>query len=109
MSLYNYLNRIQRLDALIRRKSTGSPKELAQKLGISERWLYIFLDELKQELDCPIRYDRSRRSYVYKEPGSILLNFQRELSDKEGRQIAGGKTTFLNKFSHCMYMCSSWL
>lgn len=68
MALYDYLNRIRRLDALIRQKRTGSPKELAEKLDISERWLYILLDELKTELDCPISYDRRRRSYVYKNP-----------------------------------------
>jgi predicted DNA-binding transcriptional regulator YafY len=109
MSLYNYLNRIQKLDALIRRKRTGTPKELAQKLEISERWLYIFMDELKQELGCPIKYDRSRRSYVYKEPGTLFLHFRKELSQEEGKQIAGGQIKKLNNFFHCIYMCSKRL
>lgn len=91
MSLYKYLNRIRRLDGMIRRKNTGPPPELARKLNISERWLYIFLDELREELDCPIRYDRYRRSYVYEEPGSIAFGFQRELSDKELKQVSGGR------------------
>ncbi|MCW9708621.1 hypothetical protein [Fodinibius salsisoli] len=51
MSLRTYLNRIHRLDALIRRKSTGPPEELADKLDISERWLYKFLGELKEEFE----------------------------------------------------------
>ena len=91
MGLYKYLNRIRRLDALIRQKNTGSPKELAGKLNISERWLYIFLDELKEELNCPIRYDHYRRSYVYEEPGSIAFGFQRELSKREEKQISSGR------------------
>ncbi|WP_234570009.1 hypothetical protein [Rhodohalobacter sp. 614A] len=41
MALYNYLNRIERLDVLIRQKRTGPLKELAEKLGISERWLCL--------------------------------------------------------------------
>ena len=78
MSLYIYLNRIQRLDSLIRQKRTGSPKELADKLGISERWLYSFLEEIREELDCPIRYNRLRRSYEYEKPGKVIIGFLNE-------------------------------
>lgn len=77
MSFYQYLNRIDRLDALIRRKSTGTPDELARKLGISERWLYKLLKELKEELDCPIIYDHHRQSYIYEERGKIVVGFQK--------------------------------
>jgi len=90
MSLYKYLNRIERLDALIRRKSTGPPKELACKLNISERWLYKLLEELKEELNCPIAYDQRRQSYVYEEEGRMFFGFQEILSDKEKRHVAGG-------------------
>jgi hypothetical protein len=91
MALYNYINRIERMDTLIRRKSTGTPKELAEKLSISERWLYIFLDELRSELDCPIKYDRRRRSYVYEVPGRITIGFKSEMGNEELKKIAGGK------------------
>lgn len=75
MSLYKYLNRIRRLDALIRRRSTGPPAELANKLGISERWLYKLLTELREDLKCPIRYSRRFRSYYYDRRGSLHLGF----------------------------------
>lgn len=91
MSLSRYINRIRRLDALIRRKSTKPPCELARKLDISERWLYMLLDELKEELDCPIQYDRHRRSYIYGEKGSIAFGFQKKLSKKEEKKISGGE------------------
>lgn len=91
MALYNYLNRIHRLDALIRQKRTGPPKELAEKLNISERWLYIFLDELKTELDCPIRYDRGRRSYVYEKPGKVIMRFTEEMELWQMRKVSGGE------------------
>lgn len=97
MALYNYVNRIERMDTLIRRKSTGSPKELAKKLNISERWLYIFLDELRTELGCPIRYDRRKRSYVYEVPGRITIGFKSELGNEEMRKVSGGKR-FRNNF-----------
>ena len=104
MALYNYINRIERLDSMIRHKCTGSPKELAEKLDISERWLYIFLDELKTDLGCPIRYDRKRRSYVYDEPGKVMIGFTIEMDKKQTKKITGGK--LFSSFSHCIYRCS---
>ena len=98
MALYNYINRIERMDTLIRRKSTGTPKELAEKLNISERWLYIFLDELRSELDCPIRYDRRKKSYVYEIPGRIAIGFESEIGNDELKKVSGGKK-FRNYFS----------
>lgn len=89
MSLRKYLNRIRRLDALIRRKSTGPPEELADRLDISERWLYKFLRELREEFDCPIVYDHYRQSYVYEERGQIVVGFE-NLSNKKRREISGG-------------------
>lgn len=91
MALYNYLNRIRRLDALIRQKRTGPPRELAEKLGISERWLYIFLDELKTELDCPIRYNRQRQSYVYELPGKVTIGFTQEMESWQMKKVSGGE------------------
>lgn len=93
MSLRKYLNRIRRLDALIRRKSTGPPEELADRLDISERWLYKFLRELREEFDCPIVYDHYRQSYVYEERGQIVVGFE-NLSNEKKQEISGG---FLRK------------
>ncbi|MBO6587334.1 MAG: hypothetical protein JJ953_14580 [Gracilimonas sp.] len=75
MGLKKSLDRIEYLDYLIRRKCTGTPKELAEKLGISERWLYEILNELKHDFDCPIKYSRRRRSYVYTCSGSLVIEF----------------------------------
>ena len=98
MALYNYINRIERMDTLIRCKSTGTPKELAEKLNISERWLYIFLDELRTELDCPIRYDRRKRSYVYEIPGRVTIGFKTEIDTEDMKKVSGG-INFKNYFS----------
>jgi hypothetical protein len=92
MALYSYLNRIRRLDALIRQKRTGPPKKLARKLGISERWLYFLLDELKTELECPIRYDRRRRSYIYEKPGKVMIGFTKEMGKQHLKKVSGGKS-----------------
>ena len=91
MALYSYLNRIRQLDSLIRQKRTGSPKELSEKLDISERWLYVFLEELKTELDCPIRYDRRKRSYVYEIPGKVVICFTKEMEPWQMKKASGGE------------------
>lgn len=70
---------------MIRRKSTGQPEELANKLDISERWLYKFLRELKEEFDCPITYNHHQQSYVYEENGKIMVEFENIPKDQKGR------------------------
>jgi hypothetical protein len=102
MALNNYLNRIERIDALIRQKRTGTPKELAEKLNISERWLYHFLEELKSELNCPIKYDRMRRSYIYEKRGRIIVGFE-NITLEEKSRVNGG---FVKKKTNCIYLFS---
>ncbi|MCH2451442.1 MAG: hypothetical protein MK198_15055 [Gracilimonas sp.] len=87
MGLKKSLDRVEHLDFLIRSKSTGTPKELAEKLGISERWLYEILNELKHDFDCPIKYSRRRRSYVYTCRGSLMIEF---MSEEEQRSLNAG-------------------
>lgn len=58
------IQRIERLHHLIRLKSTGSPKQCAKKLGISERQLYHSLDLMK-ELGAPIFFNCVICSYCY--------------------------------------------
>lgn len=98
MALRTYLNRIRRLDAMIRRKNTGPPEQLAQKLGISERWLYKFLRELREEFNCPIKYDYYRQSYVYEKRGRIMMGFK-NLSHEQMKKISGGKSEI-----KCIYL-----
>ena len=54
------LHRPIRLDHLISHKSTGTPADCANKIGISERSLYDYLKILK-EMGAPVRFSRDRR------------------------------------------------
>ena len=63
MSLKKYIDRFKRIDQLIRLKATGTPKELAEKLHISEALLYLTLSEMK-ELGAPICYDKSSKTII---------------------------------------------
>ena len=69
-----YLNLLVELDQFIRTKGTGSPREFAHKMGISERSLYEYLKVLK-ELGAPIRFSRQEHSYYYEIEGQFYISF----------------------------------
>ena len=68
------LHRLIRLDHLIAHKSTGTPADCANKIGISERSLYDYLKILK-EMGAPVRFSRDRRTYFYTEGGHFHVSF----------------------------------
>ncbi len=68
------LHRLIRLDYLIHLKSTGTPADCAQKIGISERSLYDYLRILK-EMGAPIKFSRNRGTYYYSEDGRFRISF----------------------------------
>ena len=70
MKLFEHLFLLERLDQLIRLKATGSPSELANRLGLSRRQTLRVLRQLREE-GFPIEFDRDRQSYIYTEPVSL--------------------------------------
>lgn len=70
------VDRLHRIDQLVRMKATGQPHELAQKLGLSPSTVYEYLDIMRGVLAAPIRYCHSRRSYVYDQDGKVHLGFK---------------------------------
>lgn len=68
-------HRLSRIDALIRIKGTGTPSELADKIGISERSTYEYI-RLMRDFGAPVFYSRQRKSYYYKEDGRFTISFQ---------------------------------
>jgi hypothetical protein len=71
-----FFERLQRIDSLIRLKSTGNPTQLANKLEIAESTLYEFLGLMK-DLGAPIKWDGYRNSYVYVPEGKMELKFKK--------------------------------
>jgi predicted DNA-binding transcriptional regulator YafY len=66
--------RLNRIDHFIRIKGTGTPSELAGKIGISERSTYEYL-RLMKDFGAPVYYSRQRKSYYYKEDGRFTISF----------------------------------
>lgn len=71
MGYLKYIRRLQRIDMMIRKRRTGTPGELALKLGISERMTYEIIREFKEDLEAPISYCNFARSYYYTQDFSI--------------------------------------
>jgi predicted DNA-binding transcriptional regulator YafY len=67
MNLYKQLRRMDRLDRMLQTRSTGTPKELAQKLELSPSHVYQIIRSLKSDFNAPIYYSRTEQSYYYDE------------------------------------------
>jgi biotin operon repressor len=69
---------------------TGTPKELAQKLDISERQVFNCIEEIKS-LGLPVFYSKEKQSYCYRYPVRLCIDITIEnLSSKEKIRISGG-------------------
>lgn len=68
---------LDRIDRLIQRRQTGSPKELSERLNVSKRTVYRLIEELRV-LGLSIEFDRVVNSYVYQDENtfSIVVNDQ---------------------------------
>jgi predicted DNA-binding transcriptional regulator YafY len=71
-----FVTRLERLNHLIQTKSTGNPRQLSDRLKISERSLYQYITLLK-EMGAPVHYDRYRETYFYHHRFSLSLRFQK--------------------------------
>lgn len=83
------------MDGLIRRCQTGSPRELAKKLGVSESTVYRILRGLR-DMGLPIEYNELKNSYIYTTNVSVSIQIIRsELSKSKGGVIF---------FAHCQIL-----
>lgn len=84
-------NRFRFLDSLISKGATGSPKELAERLGITERAWHKIRDELVNDLNLPLAYDPIRKTYYYTEAGQLVFEFRRKLTTDDMEKLEGGR------------------
>lgn len=103
MTLLEKLQQIERVDALIRRKSTGKPTSLATRLETSERCVYDLIKLMKQ-MGAPIYFCQQRSSYCYEEDVVFSIGFIPEKAAE--RQVIGGKAYF---FLPLQNLCSEFL
>ncbi|MFT3823007.1 MAG: HTH domain-containing protein [Chitinophagaceae bacterium] len=78
-----FLLRLQRIDHLIRIKNTGTPAQLAKRLGVSERTVYEYLNLMK-DFGAPIKFNNYRQSYYYDQDGCFSVSFSPSQQVKNG-------------------------
>ena len=90
MKLLQQINLIERIDQLIRMRATGNPKELADRLELSQATVFRLIDVIK-ELGAPVEYNLRYQSYVYIEDVNFQCGFfLTDLSKTEAREVNGG-------------------
>lgn len=84
------LERLQQLHNLINNENTGSPKQLAILMLISERRVHHLIEELK-EMNAPINYSRKNKTYFYEENFDLKIIISVTVMNKnEVTQVFGG-------------------
>lgn len=73
MTLKERIDLVYRLHLLIRRKATGTPDELARKLGISPPTLFRYIETLR-EFGAPVAFCRTNQRYYYQEDFELDFN-----------------------------------
>lgn len=58
---------LDRMDQMIRLRTTGCPSEFAHRICVSERTMYNYLRILTDDLGGRIRYNKSCCSYEYED------------------------------------------
>lgn len=76
MDFEHYISRLKRLDSLIRRKQTGCIRELSDKMDLSERHTYRYINALKK-MNAPVEFSYFLNSYHYVESGELKLGWEK--------------------------------
>lgn len=64
---------IIRIHSLINLQNTGSPKDLAKQLGLSERSVHNYIGFMRRDLQAPIKYDTNKNTYYYYEEAKFCF------------------------------------
>ncbi len=102
MKLLEKLNTLERLDQLIRMKATGTPKELARRLEVSERQVYNLVNDLRT-MGAEISFNQCRGSYQY--DAEIYFDFRLVMNKERAAKTKGGKS-FFQEISLLQNFCS---
>lgn len=96
MKLFEYIERINLLNKLIKQSRTGSPNDLAKRLNISSSRLYCIIDDLKQ-MGAPIGYSRDLCTYFYTARYEMHIDINVYPLDSETLSKINGGVYYLNK------------
>lgn len=91
MTFTKTIERLQLLHELISQNKTGTPEQLANRLGVSRSYLYVMIDELGL-LNLHISYSRKNKSFYYEKAVDVEFVLKiHTLSEVDLNNINGGK------------------
>ncbi len=91
MNTIRNIERLKQIHSLILTETTGTPRELAHRMHISERMVYHLIEQLR-DYNAAIRYNRSRKTYFYEDEFELNVKISVSvISNDEVTQIFGGK------------------
>lgn len=100
MNFIHQIERLQKLNKLIEHECTGTPDELAEKLGISKRQLHNLLDTLRN-IGGEIEFCQKSKTYLFRK-AKLRIDFSlTRISDKEIEKIHGG---FIKNLNECNFI-----
>ena len=91
MDIIKVIDRIKKVNMLIKERRTGSPEEFAAHLGISKRQLYNIFEFFKS-YGASIKYSRTRETFYYTEKDfNLIIDFSvTPIHTSEAVKINGG-------------------
>jgi predicted DNA-binding transcriptional regulator YafY len=99
MEFIKQIERLQLLNKLVREQRTGSPEELAERLGVSRRQMYVYLEYLN-DMGVDIQYSRRLNSFVFASQKQIRIDWRFEvLESAEVRKVLGGALSLGRSFT----------
>lgn len=104
-SVIEKMELIERVHHLIRRRATGTPAELAQRVDISEAKLYRLMDLMKS-LGAPIVYSFTSQSYIYEYRVDYSFGFK---YGSDINQVNGGSICMQTSIAISDLICHSQL
>ncbi len=94
MNVFEVLFHFQHLDYLIRNRATGSPDELARRLGVCRRKALRLIAQLRDQ-GFPVAFDKANATYYYTEP--VVVRFEVLVGKEALVKIHGGTQYFFSK------------
>ena len=77
---------MDRMDSMIRLKSTGRVKDFARRLGIPVSTLREYISYMQKMLNAPIRYDKYFPSFYYEYLPDFYLGFENDRTNPREQQ-----------------------
>lgn len=70
------IDKLNYMNDLIKRKSTGSPEQFAKKLNVSRSTFFDYLAYMRKDLQLDIKYDNIALSYYYGDGKDLSVYFK---------------------------------